>query len=101
MRPSNAFAFLLASIPSVLGDVKFTVPADGASVPGGVAFTVTWKDSGSAPSISDLSAYQLFLYTGSNIAPQQLSLLSKAAFSAGNTVTVTVPTTIGGSTANA
>jgi hypothetical protein len=98
MRLSDTLVFLLASIPSVFADVKFTIPGPGASVPGGTAFTVTWTDSGTAPSISDLSAYQLFLFSGSNAQPQQLTLLTNAAFSTGNTVTVTVPVGIGGPT---
>lgn len=98
MRPSDTLVFILASIPSVIADVKFSVPAAGAPVPGGTSFAVTWTDSGVAPSISDLTAYQLFLFTGSNAQPQQLSLLANAAFSAGNTITVTVPVGIGAST---
>jgi len=98
MRPSDTLVFLLASIPSVFADVQFSIPAAGAKVPGGTTFTVTWTESGAAPSISDLSAYQLFLFSGSNAQPQQLTLLKNAAFSTGNTVTVTVPVGIGGPT---
>jgi hypothetical protein len=101
MRPSNALFFLAATAPLALADVEFTVPAAGASVAGGTAFTVTWKDSGDAPSLSDLSAYQLLLYSGSNTAPQQLYSLSTGSFSSGNTLTVTVPVGTGGSTTNA
>ncbi len=101
MRLSSALLFLAATAPVALADVKFTVPAAGASVPGGTAFTVTWVDSGDAPSISDLTAYQLLLYTGSNSAPQQLYSLATASFSGGNSATVTVPVGIGGATKNA
>jgi hypothetical protein len=101
MRPSTALFFLAATAPLALADVEFTVPAAGQSVPGGTAFTVTWIDSGDAPSISDLSAYQLLLYSGSNTAPQQLSSLGTGSFTSGNTLTVTVPVGTGGSTANA
>lgn len=97
MRLSDTLVFLLATVPSVLADVKFTSPAAGASVQGGTTFTVTWTDSGTAPSLSDLTAYQLFLFSGSNAQPQQLTLLKNAAFATGNTVTVTVPVGIGGS----
>lgn len=103
MRPSNsgALAVLFASIPSVFADVKFTAPAAGASVKGGTVFTVTWTDSGVAPSISDLTSYTWGLYSGSNTAPVQLLALPAAAFAAGNTATVTVPITTGGATTNA
>lgn len=101
MRLSTVLVFLVASAPLAFADVEFTIPAAGASVPGGVAFTITWKDSGDAPSIGDLSAYQFFLFSGSNTAPQQLYALANAAFSDGNTVTATIPTTIGGAGVNA
>jgi len=101
MRPTKSLLLLAATAPLALADVEFTVPAAGASVAGGTTFTVTWKDSGTAPSISDLSAYQLFLYTGSNDSPQQLaSLVPGSAFTSDST-TVTVAVGIGGSTANA
>jgi hypothetical protein len=51
------------------GDIKFTTPVAGTSVPGGVALTVTWAEGGIAPLISDLSGYVLRLYSGSNDAP--------------------------------
>jgi hypothetical protein len=104
MRPSVALYLLMAYCPMALADVEFTVPAAGASVPGDTAFTVTWIDSGAAPSISDLTAYQLFLESGSNSNPQQLyqfTLANGGLFSAGNTITVTVPVGIGGPGTNA
>ena len=104
MRPSNALYLVAAFCPLALADVEFTVPAAGVSVPGGTAFTVTWTDSGVAPSISDLTAYQLFLESGSNTDPQQLyqfTLTNGGLFSAGNTITVTVPTGTGGPDTNA
>jgi len=101
MRPADVLVFLLASVPSVLADVKFTSPAAAASVPGGTSFSITWTDSGTAPSLSDLTSYQLFLFTGSNASPQQLILLKNGAFTAGNTVTVIVPVETGGPTPNA
>ena len=61
--------YLLAALtPSALADVKFTTPAAGASVPAGGTFAVEWKDSGTAPSVSDLASYQLFLCAGGNDA---------------------------------
>ncbi|KAG0647489.1 Cell wall synthesis KRE9 [Hyphodiscus hymeniophilus] len=101
MRPSSALTFLAAIVPSALAYPEFTIPAPGATVPGGTAFTVTWKDSGDAPALADLSAYQLLLYTGSNTAPQQLYSVDTGSFTSGNTLTVTVPVGTGGSTKNA
>lgn len=60
---------LLAISPFTIADVEFTSPAAGASVPGGTVITVQWKDSGDAPSISDLKSYQLFLCAGGNENP--------------------------------
>jgi Ser-Thr-rich glycosyl-phosphatidyl-inositol-anchored membrane family len=104
MRRFSALCFLVAFSPLAFADVEFTVPAAGASVAGGTEFTVTWTDSGAAPSISDLTAYQLFLESGSNSAPQQLyefTLTNGGLFSAGNTITVTVPAGTGGTGTNA
>lgn len=98
MRSVTTFILLLGLLPSVLADVKFTSPSAGLAVPGGVEFTITWTDSGTAPSLSDLSAYQLFLFTGSNTQPQQLSLLSNGVFTAAPSVSVTVPVGTGAST---
>ena len=101
MRPSNAALLLLASFPLAFADVLFTVPAAGASIAGGTAFTVTWKDSGNAPSLADLSGYQLFLYTGSNSAPQQVYSMGNGAFTSGSSMSVTIPVGIGASVTNA
>lgn len=96
MRLSNPL-FLLASAASwAAGDVKFTAPAAGASIPAGTALAVTWADSGDAPALVDLTSYTLFLFSGSNAAPAQLLQLSTATFAAGNTVRVTVPAGTGG-----
>jgi hypothetical protein len=53
----------------VLADVRFTKPAAGASIAGGTVLQVEWEDSGDAPSISDLTTYQLFLCAGGNENP--------------------------------
>lgn len=103
MRPLSAstsapslLALLLISVSAVLGDVVFTSPAPGASVAGGSTFTVTWKDSGVAPLITDLLSYNLLLYSGSNAAPQPLFSLKTGTFAEGNSITVTVPIASGG-----
>jgi len=104
MRRSKVVYLLAAFCPLALADVQFTVPAAGGSIAGGTAMTVTWKDSGAAPSISDLTAYQLFLMSGSNASPQQLlafTLANGGLFSGGNTISVTVPVGTGGTGTNA
>jgi hypothetical protein len=101
MRPSSALYTLAAIFPLAFADVEFTTPAAGGSTAGGTAFTVTWKDSGIAPSISDLSSYSLFLYSGSNAAPQQLYAATTTGTFATDSVTVTIPLGIGGEVTNA
>jgi hypothetical protein len=91
---------LLAIAPLAYADVKFTVPAAGAKVAGGTAFTVTWADSGEAPALADLAGYQLFLYAGSNANPQQLLAFTPGTVSTGS-ASITVPLTTGAATANA
>lgn len=62
-----AFSVLLTSIlPSVHADVKFTSPAGGETFSGGGSIKAAWTDSGVAPSIADLTTYQLFLCAGGN-----------------------------------
>jgi hypothetical protein len=69
MRLKRTFLLLLTSSPLAFGDVSFTSPVAGGSVPGGKVLKVTWVDSGVAPPLNQLSSYKLFLYTGSNEAP--------------------------------
>ncbi|KAI9791071.1 MAG: hypothetical protein M1816_004302 [Peltula sp. TS41687] len=86
----------LAITPFTIADVEFTSPAAGASIPGGTAIKVQWKDSGDAPSTSDLKSYQLFLCAGSNENPTQLVALSTdGLFSAGNTASSIQPIQLG------
>ncbi|KAI9049941.1 hypothetical protein LZ554_006088 [Drepanopeziza brunnea f. sp. 'monogermtubi'] len=94
------FLALAISLPWVAADVKFTVPAAGASIPGGTAFTVTWADSGNAPALADLTSYTLFLFSGSNAVPAQLLNLKAATFAAGNTISVIVPVGTGATGTN-
>jgi len=101
MRISLAILTLLASCPAAFADVEFTSPAAGASVPGGTAFSVTWKDSGNAPSLSDLTSYQLFLCTGSNTDITQLYPITTAGTFTSSSQSVTIPVGTGGSTKNA
>ena len=49
-----------------LGDIEFTNPTAGATLTGGFPVDVHWADSGDAPSIADLTSYQLLICAGSN-----------------------------------
>lgn len=64
----RSLALFAATLPLVLGDVKFTSPAAGATLTGGGTISVEWSDSGTAPAVTDLSSYQLFLCAGGNDA---------------------------------
>ena len=55
-----------AVAPYALADVEFTTPSEGGTVAGGSTLKVEWKDSGTAPPISSLQTYQLFLCAGGN-----------------------------------
>lgn len=102
MRLSPALVFLATFTPLTSAVPIISSPAPGASLPGGSAITVTWKDDGNAPALAALASYQLFLYTGSSTNPTSLySAVPAGQFSTGNTATVTVPVAIGGATANA
>ena len=58
---------LLATLASVAyADVTFTSPAAGASIAGGTAITVQFGESSTAPLISTLATFQLFLMAGGN-----------------------------------
>ena len=82
-----------------LGDVEFTKPAGGASLTGGTTIQIEWKDSGNAPSISDLTSYQLFLCAGGNANPVQLvSIVEHGQFSSGNEASGVVQLAAGAST---
>jgi len=82
-------------------DVKFTSPAAGDTLTGGGAITITWQDSGAAPSISDLSTYQLFLCAGGNAAGtfiQLAAVTTSGSFANGNTAEGTFAAGLGAST---
>lgn len=60
---------LLAAVaPYAFADVEFTSPAAGATAVGGQLLQISWKDSGTAPPISELQSFQLFLCAGGNDA---------------------------------
>lgn len=82
-------------------DVKFTSPAAGATLTGGGAITVTWQDSGVAPSISDFSTYSLFLCAGGNDASsiiQLAAVTTTGSFANGNTAEGSFSAGLGAST---
>lgn len=62
----NLLVLLTSAAPFAFADVKFTTPAPAAQLTAGSALSVGWIDSGSAPSVSDLASYQLFLCAGGN-----------------------------------
>ena len=60
---------LLAAVaPYAFADVDITSPAAGATAVGGQLLQISWKDSGTSPSISELQSFQLFLCAGGNDA---------------------------------
>lgn len=60
---------LLASVaPYAFADVQFTSPSAGTSAAAGQLLQIAWKESGTAPPISELQSYQLFLCAGGNEA---------------------------------
>jgi hypothetical protein len=78
---------------AVLADVEFTLPAAGTSIPAGT-IDVEWQESGTAPPISDLTAYTLSLVTGGNDNDNMLTLttfVSQGVFSNGNSAQGTIP----------
>jgi hypothetical protein len=92
---SSSWALLALLFPCAFAEPLFTVPTAGASFPAGT-ITVKWTDGGNAPSISDLNAYELLLYAGSNSKPFQLAGLKAGMFSDGNAISTTISPTAGG-----
>lgn len=103
MRLSQAL-LLTASAHLVFAYPELTVPAAGASLTAGTAFTVTWTDNSKSPLLADLTSYELFLYTGTNDSPQQLvALIPSGTFSSSGaqSTTATVTASVGGELTNA
>jgi len=101
MRFSTVFLYVAASVPFTLASVSLTVPAAGASVPN-TGFTVTWAESGDAPSITDITGYTLYLYTGPNTAPVPVGpALASGTSPTPSSFTVQVDPTLSGETENA
>lgn len=68
LLPFAALAFLA---PLVRAGIKFTSPAAGAKLTAGTAIEIEWEASGTGPSISDLTTYQLILVGGGQKAAEQ------------------------------
>ncbi|KAJ8068320.1 hypothetical protein OCU04_003882 [Sclerotinia nivalis] len=103
MRLSQALV-LAASAPFAIAYPTFAAPAAGAVETAGTAFTVTWADSGDAPSIADISTYSLAVCAGSSSGRDiKVITLVSATVSMGSTLTttVTVPAASGESVTNA
>ena len=98
----HLFTLLAALSPYALADVKFTIPAAGATVAVGT-LSVTWTDSGTAPALSTLSSYTLDVMVGGNDAATMAAVASIDAtglFTTGNTASGVVPATAAGLSAN-
>ncbi len=96
----TALAFLTAVGSFVVADISFTSPADGTSITAG-GIDIKWKDSGSAPLLSDLVSYQLFLCAGGNDAStivQLATLVADGLFTNGNLAQAAFSAELGAST---
>jgi hypothetical protein len=92
--------FLFLGLPFAAAEPKFVNPTAGSILSAAGTIEVTWKDGGNAPSLSDLSYYQLLLFTGSNNKPFQLADLEEGSFSGSNSVSATISSSVGGSSPN-
>lgn len=76
---AGLYCFTFLSILSFASaDVLFTQPGVGAGIPAGT-IDVAWKDSGSSPSLQDLTQYTLDLMVGGNDAGNMLQLTTFVA----------------------
>jgi len=98
------FSLLLALASYALADIHFTAPAAAASLQAGSTITMTWQDSGVAPSLADLTNYVINLCAGGNTAGSFLCTLSTlvagGVFSADNSATATIPAGVGADAVN-
>ncbi|CZR56779.1 uncharacterized protein PAC_06668 [Phialocephala subalpina] len=88
MRELTSLSLL---VPLAMADVLFTTPAARDSLPAGPKFTVAWMESGTSPSISELTSYRMYLYTGSNTIVNPLFSLAFGNFTSKGNTTITVP----------
>jgi hypothetical protein len=54
---------------------QITSPSAGDVFQGGEPLNVTWEENDQIPLLTDLSSYQIGLYTGNNSNPVRLSIL--------------------------
>ncbi|KAI1609331.1 hypothetical protein EDD37DRAFT_612858 [Exophiala viscosa] len=101
LRP---FLFLAACLLSfVLADVEVTGPEAGDTITG-LKLSITWKDSGTSPALSDLASYQLFLCAGGNKDSNYIQLATLVAdgdYTTGDSVDVTLTAGWGADVENA
>ncbi|CAD0108831.1 unnamed protein product [Aureobasidium uvarum] len=57
---------------TVVADVKFSSPVAGQQIAGGTAFTITWTDDGTTPTIDQFAGYTLNLMAGGNTAVERI-----------------------------
>ena len=91
-------SLVAALAPFVFADVEVTKPPAGTSIPPGT-IQIAWKDSGSAPALSDLTTYSINLCAGGN-APDTFSctlaaLKTGGTFAAGNVAAGDIPAAAG------
>ena len=95
---------LLLAVPFLaLADVEVIAPPAGQAVPAGT-IQIAWKDSGKAPSISDLTTYSINLCAGGNeqdtFSCTLATLQSGATFAEGSKASGDVPAAAGDNSAN-
>ena len=99
----KCLVLLVALASFVTADVEFTGPAAGSTITG-TTLSITWKESGTSPPISELASYQIFLCAGGNSATDYIpisTLVSTGNFAKGNSVTASFTIGLGAPTANA
>jgi hypothetical protein len=96
----TALTFFATVASFAVADISFTSPADGTSITAG-GIDVQWKDSGTAPALSDLISYQLFLCAGGDDAStivQLATLVVDGLFTNGNLAQAAFSAELGAST---
>lgn len=94
---------LVALIPCVVADVKFTGPPAGSTITG-TTISMKWEESGDSPPISELASYQIFLCAGGNTATDYIpltTLVTTGNFAKGNSASATFTVGLGAPTTNA
>lgn len=102
MKASPSLLLALLPLPT-WAYPRITSPAGGSKLPGGKPLKVEWEESGDHPLITDLTNFELALYSGDDKNPTSLlNLLHRGTFTSADTATtVTIPVTEGAETTNA